>query len=172
MLRSTRFMKCAAICSNWMNWKYVRNIQMEDFIACIYLHQKVETPLHMASRAGHCEVAQFLLQNAAQVDAKAKVWAMWTCEQTLCWNICLYLLLPCSTSWVGHSAEKIFIKQTTASSWSWGRSICPKFTNRNSDIECRSVVLFELQVVWKATLAGISGSFQWLAISVTLLPSA
>lgn len=35
--------------------------------------QKVETPLHMASRAGHCEVAQFLLQNAAQVDAKAKV---------------------------------------------------------------------------------------------------
>lgn len=27
----------------------------------------------MASRAGHCEVAQFLLQNAAQVDAKAKV---------------------------------------------------------------------------------------------------
>ncbi len=27
----------------------------------------------MASRAGHCEVAQFLLQNAAQADAKAKV---------------------------------------------------------------------------------------------------
>lgn len=27
----------------------------------------------MASRAGHCEVAQFLLQNSAQVDAKAKV---------------------------------------------------------------------------------------------------
>lgn len=29
----------------------------------------------MASRAGHCEVAQFLLQNTAQVDAKAKVMA-------------------------------------------------------------------------------------------------
>lgn len=27
----------------------------------------------MAARAGHCEVAQFLLQNSAQVDAKAKV---------------------------------------------------------------------------------------------------
>lgn len=27
----------------------------------------------MASRAGHCEVAEFLLQNAAPVDAKAKV---------------------------------------------------------------------------------------------------
>ncbi len=27
----------------------------------------------MAARAGHCEVAQFLLQNNAQVDAKAKV---------------------------------------------------------------------------------------------------
>ncbi|MBN3296933.1 ANK1 protein, partial [Amia calva] len=34
--------------------------------------QKVETPLHMASRAGHTDVAQFLLQNKAQVDAKAK----------------------------------------------------------------------------------------------------
>lgn len=42
-------------------------------IDCIRPNQKVETPLHMASRAGHCEVAQFLLQNAAQVDAKAKV---------------------------------------------------------------------------------------------------
>lgn len=39
-----------------------------------FLHvQKVETPLHMASRAGHYEVAEFLLQNAAPVDAKAKV---------------------------------------------------------------------------------------------------
>ncbi len=27
----------------------------------------------MASRAGHCEVAEFLLQSAAPVDAKAKV---------------------------------------------------------------------------------------------------
>ena len=35
--------------------------------------QKVETPLHMASRAGHYEVAEFLLQNSAPVDAKAKV---------------------------------------------------------------------------------------------------
>lgn len=35
--------------------------------------QKVETPLHMASRAGHYEVAEFLLQNGAPVDAKAKV---------------------------------------------------------------------------------------------------
>lgn len=33
----------------------------------------METPLHMASRAGHCEVAEFLLQNGAPVDAKAKV---------------------------------------------------------------------------------------------------
>lgn len=35
--------------------------------------QKVETPLHMASRAGHFEVAEFLLENSAPVDAKAKV---------------------------------------------------------------------------------------------------
>uniref|UniRef100_A0A674E1C7 Ankyrin 1 n=1 Tax=Salmo trutta TaxID=8032 RepID=A0A674E1C7_SALTR len=34
--------------------------------------QKVETPLHMACRAGHYEVAEFLLTNAAPVDAKAK----------------------------------------------------------------------------------------------------
>lgn len=40
---------------------------------CTVFTQKVETPLHMASRAGHCEVAQFLLQNSAQVDARAKV---------------------------------------------------------------------------------------------------
>lgn len=37
------------------------------------IFQKVETPLHMASRAGHYEVAEFLLQNGAPVDAKAKV---------------------------------------------------------------------------------------------------
>lgn len=30
----------------------------------------------MASRAGHCEVAQFLLQNTAQADARAKVRAV------------------------------------------------------------------------------------------------
>lgn len=41
---------------------------------CIFtISQKVETPLHMASRAGHYEVAEFLLQNGAPVDAKAKV---------------------------------------------------------------------------------------------------
>lgn len=43
-------------------------------MVCGFVHaQKVETPLHMASRAGHYEVAEFLLQNAAPVDAKAKV---------------------------------------------------------------------------------------------------
>lgn len=43
-------------------------------MVCLYVcEQKVETPLHMASRAGHYEVAEFLLQNAAPVDAKAKV---------------------------------------------------------------------------------------------------
>lgn len=35
--------------------------------------QKVETPLHMAARAGHTEVAKYLLQNKAKVNAKAKV---------------------------------------------------------------------------------------------------
>lgn len=38
-----------------------------------FCKQKVETPLHMASRAGHLEVAEFLLENSAPVDAKAKV---------------------------------------------------------------------------------------------------
>lgn len=39
--------------------------------------QKVETPLHMAARAGHTEVAKYLLQNKAKVNAKAKVGALW-----------------------------------------------------------------------------------------------
>lgn len=42
------------------------------FVSFVF-EQKVETPLHMASRAGHYEVAEFLLQNAAPVDTKAKV---------------------------------------------------------------------------------------------------
>lgn len=33
----------------------------------------METPLHMAARAGHTEVAKYLLQNKAKVNAKAKV---------------------------------------------------------------------------------------------------
>uniref|UniRef100_A0A8C4J7U9 Ankyrin 1 n=1 Tax=Dromaius novaehollandiae TaxID=8790 RepID=A0A8C4J7U9_DRONO len=37
------------------------------------LVQKVETPLHMAARAGHTDVAKYLLQNKAKVNAKAKV---------------------------------------------------------------------------------------------------
>lgn len=45
------------------------------FFFVIHFFQKVETPLHMASRAGHYEVAEFLLQNGAPVDAKAKVTA-------------------------------------------------------------------------------------------------
>lgn len=37
------------------------------------LVQKVETPLHMAARAGHTDVAKYLLQNKAKANAKAKV---------------------------------------------------------------------------------------------------
>lgn len=37
------------------------------------LLQKVETPLHMAARAGHTDVAKYLLQNKAKANAKAKV---------------------------------------------------------------------------------------------------
>uniref|UniRef100_A0A8B9GJW2 Ankyrin 1 n=1 Tax=Amazona collaria TaxID=241587 RepID=A0A8B9GJW2_9PSIT len=33
---------------------------------------KVETPLHMAARAGHTDVAKYLLQNKAKANAKAK----------------------------------------------------------------------------------------------------
>ena len=64
-------------------------------VVCFHLHQKVETPLHMASRAGHCEVAAFLLQNAAQADARAKVQATTTLNK-LCvsnFNVCKPLLL-------------------------------------------------------------------------------
>lgn len=39
----------------------------------IVILQKVETPLHMAARAGHTEVAKYLLQSKAKVNAKAKV---------------------------------------------------------------------------------------------------
>lgn len=60
-----------------MNWVLLQSSNKIIFV--FFMLQKVETPLHMASRAGHCEVAQFLLQNAAQVDAKAKVRAsVWT----------------------------------------------------------------------------------------------
>lgn len=59
----------------------------------VSLHQKVETPLHMASRAGHCEVAQFLLQNAAQVDARAKVYShvnkLFVCTICCCHSVYL-----------------------------------------------------------------------------------
>lgn len=59
---------------NFSYWKVLCcSVSLKCIFVSIYLPQKVETPLHMASRAGHCEVAQFLLQNAAQVDAKAKV---------------------------------------------------------------------------------------------------
>lgn len=56
----------------WKVLKLIRQFKCINIVH-LYLHQKVETPLHMASRAGHSEVAQFLLQNTAQVDAKAKV---------------------------------------------------------------------------------------------------
>uniref|UniRef100_A0A8C7QJH9 ZU5 domain-containing protein n=1 Tax=Oncorhynchus mykiss TaxID=8022 RepID=A0A8C7QJH9_ONCMY len=51
---------------------YLPHIFVE--VCCLRDHavQKVETPLHMACRAGHYEVAEFLLTNAAPVDAKAK----------------------------------------------------------------------------------------------------
>lgn len=39
----------------------------------LFLVQKVETPLHMAARAGHTDVAKYLLQNKAKANAKAKV---------------------------------------------------------------------------------------------------
>lgn len=35
--------------------------------------QRGETALHMAARAGQSEVVRYLLQNGAQVEAKAKV---------------------------------------------------------------------------------------------------
>ena len=52
----------------------------------------------MASRAGHCEVAKFLLQNAAQVDAAAKVGALAAYTATACRcgeELVLSICLPC-----------------------------------------------------------------------------
>lgn len=46
-------------------------VQPHHFI--LSLVQKVETPLHMAARAGHTDVAKYLLQNKAKANAKAKV---------------------------------------------------------------------------------------------------
>lgn len=46
-------------------------IQPHHFM--LSLVQKVETPLHMAARAGHTDVAKYLLQNKAKANAKAKV---------------------------------------------------------------------------------------------------
>uniref|UniRef100_A0AAZ1Y5T8 Uncharacterized protein n=1 Tax=Oreochromis aureus TaxID=47969 RepID=A0AAZ1Y5T8_OREAU len=39
------------------------NVSIIDLTLWFVCEQKVETPLHMASRAGHYEVAEFLLQN-------------------------------------------------------------------------------------------------------------
>lgn len=46
---------------------------MHEHVYNSAVSQKVETPLHMAARAGHTEVAKYLLQNKAKVNAKAKV---------------------------------------------------------------------------------------------------
>lgn len=46
---------------------------MHEYVYNSAVSQKVETPLHMAARAGHTEVAKYLLQNKAKVNAKAKV---------------------------------------------------------------------------------------------------
>lgn len=40
---------------------------------CACVLQRGETALHMAARAGQSNVVRYLIQNGAQVDAKAKV---------------------------------------------------------------------------------------------------
>lgn len=66
-------MGTALLCSNHRNdcRKAYPLLRPHHFI--LSLVQKVETPLHMAARAGHMDVAKYLLQNKAQANAKAKV---------------------------------------------------------------------------------------------------
>ena len=40
---------------------------------CVCVFQRGETALHMAARAGQADVVQYLLQNGAKVETKAKV---------------------------------------------------------------------------------------------------
>lgn len=66
-------MGTALLCSDQRNdcRKAYPLLRPHQFI--LSLVQKVETPLHMAARAGHTDVAKYLLQNKAKVNAKAKV---------------------------------------------------------------------------------------------------
>lgn len=57
------------------------------------LVQKVETPLHMAARAGHTDVAKYLLQNKAKANAKAKVGTEDLCDNQLWQQLVLVSLL-------------------------------------------------------------------------------
>lgn len=57
------------------------------------LVQKVETPLHMAARAGHTDVAKYLLQNKAKANAKAKVGTEDLCDNQLWQQLVLVALL-------------------------------------------------------------------------------
>lgn len=57
------------------------------------LVQKVETPLHMAARAGHTDVAKYLLQNKAKANAKAKVGTGNLCDNQLWQQLVLVSLL-------------------------------------------------------------------------------
>lgn len=46
----------------------------------VHVPQRGETALHMAARSGQAEVVRYLVQDGAQVEAKAKVCVM---QQTL-----------------------------------------------------------------------------------------
>lgn len=59
------------------------------------LVQKVETPLHMAARAGHTDVAKYLLLNKAKANAKAKVGTEHLCDNQLWKQLVLVSFLSC-----------------------------------------------------------------------------
>uniref|UniRef100_A0A8B9PC38 Ankyrin 1 n=1 Tax=Apteryx owenii TaxID=8824 RepID=A0A8B9PC38_APTOW len=82
------------------------------------LVQKVETPLHMAARAGHTDVAKYLLQNKAKVNAKAKVGAKSLGASSLALT-CLWPCLPGATplhcaARIGHTSMVKLLLENSA----------------------------------------------------------
>lgn len=59
-----------------MQKKHAALLQSRSNFVLPLLPQRGETALHMAARSGQAEVVRYLVQDGAQVEAKAKVSAL------------------------------------------------------------------------------------------------
>ena len=44
---------------------------------CILLHHSNKTPLHLASKGGHKDSAQMLVDRGADIESRDKLWVYW-----------------------------------------------------------------------------------------------